>query len=99
MKIDYKKPIVSSLLSMGITFVITIIMLYIVQPVYIIEVSDDGKKKRNVYLLFTYSLLFSVFIGIIVLLFRTGHKDSYVKMGFNNFNPKSFKPQIYSPKQ
>jgi uncharacterized membrane protein len=96
MNIDYKKPIISSIFSMGITFIITFIILLITQPSYIMEVSKKGTKKKNLYLLLSYSLLFSVLIGIIVLLFKTDYISlSTPKMGFNS-NPKSFKPITYT---
>tara|TARA_B110000908_G_C10023582_1_gene344001 strand:- start:301 stop:591 length:291 start_codon:yes stop_codon:yes gene_type:complete len=95
MKIDYKTPINSSLLSMGITFVITMIILYITKPFYIIQVTEEGKKKKNLYLLINYSLLFSVFVGIVVLLFRIGTDSPIPTMGFAN--PRSFNPRGYVP--
>ena len=68
MKIDIKNPIISSLLSVLITFITVIIILYITKPIYITKVYDDGVENIDYYLLVSYSLLFGVLVGIIVLL-------------------------------
>ena len=99
MKIDYKKPIVSSLFSIGITFIISMIMLSFSKPIYIMEVPNDGKgnKKINGYLLCNYSLLFASLVGIVVLLFKTGHEKTQTpRLGFSTYNPRSYKPVSYS---
>ena len=99
MKIDLKNPIISSVFSIGITFVISIIILCVTKPSYIMEISKNGKKKKNIYILFTHSLLFGVLIGIFVLLYKTGHNSSIVsKLAFSNYNGRSFRPKIYSPR-
>jgi hypothetical protein len=96
MKIDYNKPIINSLFSMVITFTITILLLAIKKPVCIMYISKNGKSKKNNYLLFSYSLIFSIVVGISVLLFKTGNKPSNnSKLSFT-INPKSFNPVKYS---
>jgi len=44
MKIDLKKPINSSLFSMVITFVLSLTILYVTKPSYIMEISKEGKN-------------------------------------------------------
>jgi membrane-bound metal-dependent hydrolase YbcI (DUF457 family) len=93
MKIDYKNPIFLSLLTICITFIISIIILLITQPLYVIEVSEKG-KKINIYLLITHSLLYSVLCGIIILLYKT-NEEKPIKVGFsyqNKFNPRAYSP-------
>lgn len=97
MKIDLKNPIISSILSIGITFVISIIILYVTNPSYIIEISKNGKKKKNIYLLFTCSLLFGILVGIFILLYKTGSRSSTVSNIAFSTNNILFIPKIYSP--
>ena len=68
MNIDLKKPINSSLFSILITFLLSIMVLFITKPSYITEI--DRKKRRrkiNIYRLFIYSILFALLVGICVL--------------------------------
>ena len=99
MKIDIKNPIISSLFSVIITFSISMIVLYLTKPSYIVHVSDEGKKKKNIYLLFTYSMLFSVLAGITVLLWRTGESSTKTtsESAVLAFSSKSYRPKLYSP--
>jgi len=95
MKIDFKNPIISSLIGMGVTFLVSIIVLCVTNPSYIMEISKHGKKTKNVYLLVTYSLLFSVVIGIVVLLCNKRFKSNSPRL---RFVTKSFNPAAYSPR-
>ena len=99
MKIDIKNPITFSLFSVIITFFISIIVLYITKPSYIVDVSEDGKKKKNIYLLFTYSMLFAVLVGITFLLWRTGESSTKTTTEGSvlAFSSKSYIPNLYSP--
>lgn len=98
MKIDLKNPIISSVFSIGITFVIFILIFYVTNPSYIMEISKNGKKKKNIYLLLTYSLLFGILVGICVFLYKTGSKSSSVaNITFSTYNGRSFRPKLYSP--
>jgi hypothetical protein len=96
MKIDLKKPVFSSLFSISITFLVSMIVLCVTNPTYITEVSKKGKKKKNVYLLFTYSMLFATLVGTIVLLWRTG---SNIRSGKSvpvlAFNTRAYRPNAY----
>ena len=94
MKIDLKKPIVSSIVSIVITFLMSMMVLSITKPSYIIEVSKEGKKKINIYLLFTYSMLFSFLIGICILFWRTTEISRIKNDSILSFNYKSYKPNI-----
>jgi len=68
MNIDLKKPINSSLFSIIITFLLSIMVLFITKPSYITEIDRKKRKKRiNIYRLFIYSILFSLLVGICVL--------------------------------
>ena len=101
MNIDLKKPIVASLFGMVITFVLSMIVLSLTKPKYILKVSQKGRKTINVYLLIIFSMLVSVLIGITILLWRTGltsdlssWKDNTQRLAFN---PQSYRPRVYSP--
>jgi hypothetical protein len=59
-----------SIISCVIAFIIFIISFLIVKPVYIKDISDKGIEYINYYLLISYSLLFSIIIGIIVFFIR-----------------------------
>ena len=98
MKIDLKKPINSSLFSMVITFVLSLTILWVTKPSYIMEISKEGKNKKNIYLLVTYSMLFSVLVGITVLLCRTGSTETNSDAPRMAFNPRSYRPKMYSPR-
>ena len=99
MKIDLKKPINSSLFSILITFVISLIILYTTKPSYIMEVSKNGKNKKNIYLLVVYSILFGISVGIIVLLYMKGLYENNSVKPIMSFNPRSYIHQkIYSPR-
>lgn len=98
MKIDLKKPINSSLFSMVITFVLSLTILWVTKPSYIMEISKDGKNKKSIYLLVTYSMLFSVLVGITVLLCRTGSAETKSDAPRMAFNPRSYRPKMYSPR-
>lgn len=96
MKIDFKNPIISSLFSIIITFVISVIVLFITKPLYIIDVSEDGTKKTNIALLLSVCMLFAVLVGITVFLLKTG--DSLKPPEINHvreFNPMNY--NTYSP--
>lgn len=97
MKIDLKKPINSSLFSMVITFVLSLTILCVTKPSYIMEISKKGKNKKSIYLLVTYSMLFSVLVGITVLLYRTGSTETKSDAPRMAFNPRSYRPKMYSP--
>lgn len=101
MKIDYNNPIIVSLLSIGITFIIVFIFLYITTPNYIMEISKQGKRCLSLYLLITYSLLFAVFSGIIMFFIKTENNNTSkpVKMGFAIINPRAYIPLEYSPEK
>ena len=96
MKINYKIPIISSVMSIGIFFIICIILLYSIQPSYIMNISDTGIYKINIFLLLTYSLLFSITIGIVVLLCKTNIQSNnnitQHKMGFVTHDIRSYNP-------
>ena len=96
MKIDLKKPIVSSLFSIFITFLISMMVLFIIKPSFIIDISKEGKKKKNIYLLFTYSMLFGVSAGIIVLLCKTTEVFTTKPASVLSFNSNAYKPVMYS---
>jgi hypothetical protein len=96
MKIDLKKPINSSLVIMIITLVLSIIILSITEPSYIMEVSKEGKNKKSIYLLLTYSMLFSLSIGITVFLCRTGTGSIKTTEPYMGFNQRSYKPTKYT---
>ena len=98
MKINLKKPINSSLFSMAITFLLSLIILCVTKPDYIMEISKEGKSKKNIYLLFTYSMLFSVLIGITVLLCRPLSIVTKSDKPLMAFNPRSYRPTMYSPR-
>ena len=97
MKFDFKNPIITSLLSISISFIISLIVLFIYKPSYIMEVKKSGDTNINLSLLVTYSLLFADLIGIITMLFIT--RNTKVKLGFDEtkgfkiFNPISYSPQ------
>lgn len=98
MKINYKNPIIYSLCSMCITFVISVIMIFLIKPLYIMEVPNNSnikKKKINWYLLFNYSFLFASLIGIVVLLFKTDHGKK-PRFGFSIYNKRAYRPVSYS---
>lgn len=98
MKIDLKKPIVFSLVSIGITFVISMTILFLTKPSYIIEISKNGRQKINPYLTLTYSLVFAILVGILVLILKTGDiNKNHVQMSFSKYNAKAFNPIEYSP--
>ena len=86
MNIDFKNPFISSLFGMSITLVIFIILLYCTKPKYIMKL---GKKKINMYLLIIYSLLYSIIVGIVILLYMT--RDESQKPAFS-FNQTAFNP-------
>ena len=68
MNIDLKKPINSSLFSILITFLLSIMVLFITKPSYITEIDRKKRiKKINIYRLFIYSILFALLVGICVL--------------------------------
>lgn len=91
MKIDLKNPIISSVFSIGITFIIFIIIFCITNPHYIMEISKNGKKKKNIYLLFIYSLLFGILVGFCVLLYKTDSSSSPIaNLAFSTYNGLSF---------
>jgi succinate dehydrogenase/fumarate reductase cytochrome b subunit len=93
MKIEFKKPIVSSLFSIILTFLVSMIVLYVTNPSYIIDVSEDGKKRKNICLLFIYSMLYAVLVGISVLLWRTGESSTKKsRTSVLGFNPRSYNP-------
>jgi hypothetical protein len=96
MKIDIKKPIYSSLFIMIIILILSIIIMYITKPTYIMEVSKEGHNKKSIYLLLTYSMLFSVSIGITVFLYRTASNKSESTEIYMGFNPRSYKPKVYT---
>ena len=90
MKIDIKNPIISSLLCTIVTFIIALVVLSIVKPSYVMEITEKGSKKTNKYLLVSISLLLGVLMGITKLLFfssRLSHKP--IKNIFA-FNPNSY---------
>ena len=98
MKIDLKQPINSSLFSVLIAFLVSLIILYVTKPSYIMEVSKDGKNKKNIYLLVVYSMLFAISVGILVLLCMKGFTENKSTKPRMAFNPRSYKPQkMYSP--
>ena len=59
-----------SIISCVIAFIIFIISFLLVKPVYIKDISDKGIEYINYYLSISYSLLFSIIIGIIVFFIR-----------------------------
>ena len=92
MKIDFKNPISFSLFSIVVTFLICMIVLCVTKPSYIIYVSAKGKKKKNIYLLFTYSMLFAVVIETFVLLWKTGLENPIKTSPILSFNSKAYRP-------
>jgi hypothetical protein len=90
MKIDIKNPIVSSLFSTIFTFILSMIIFYISKPNCILKISDKGIKIKDYYLLISYSLLFGVFTGVVVLLVTA---DLNVKLKFKSYRQKNH----YSP--
>lgn len=69
------------------------------KPLLILKVSDKGIKIIDYYLLFSYSLLFSVLTGIIVLFtvseFTTKKSKTYIKHNFKSYTSNVY---TYSPK-
>ena len=95
LKIDIKNPIISSLLCIIITFIIALIVLSIVKPSYVMEITKDGSKKVNKYILVSISLLFGVLMGITKLLFFSSRSKKLPsqKPIKNNF---AFNPNVYA---
>ena len=92
LEINIKNPIISSVLCIIITFIVTIIVLTVAKPSYITEISNKGKKKINLCLLFFISLLFGILVGLAKLLFFSEKTStSYVKNKFA-YNPITYKP-------
>ena len=95
--IDLKNPIIVSLSGISSVFLISIIVLCITNPCYIMEINKKGVKIKNIYLLITYSLLFAVSTGIIILLVMQSINGNKSRMGFVT-STKSFNPRVYSPR-
>lgn len=95
LKINIKNPIISSLLCLLITFIIALVVLSIVKPSYVIEISNKGVKNVNKYLLVSISLLFGVLMGIAKLLFFYSRSEKLLsqKLIKNNF---AFNPNVYA---
>jgi len=69
-------PIKVSLLSIVVSFCISIIFLSAVKPKFVVtpETQKLSQKKVETKLLLIYSALFAIFIGIVTLLWRTSQK-------------------------
>ena len=65
-----QSPIVLSALLTGISFMIFFIFFLITKPRFIKEMSEEKVYKINYYLLLSYSLMFSILIGLIVFFLK-----------------------------
>ena len=94
MKIELNNPIIYSISIITIIFLISVIILYLTKPSYIMEISKNGKKKKNIYLIFIYSLLFGVLFGIGVFLYKTEpNSPPGTSITFSMSNGRSFIPK------
>lgn len=104
MKIDLKNTRISSVITLLITNVISFIILVITKPTYIMKVTNRGKYVINYCLLLSYSLLYgilySISIGVIVLLLsppRDNNKKKQLKLSFSShYNPSRYPSNINS---
>lgn len=95
MKTDKKNPIISSLISIISTFILSIVFFCVCKPSFIIKVSNKGVKVIDYYLLVLYSLLFGVFVGIIILFIVSGNTSTNIKTPVK-YNFTRYIPQIYT---
>ena len=93
MKIDKKNPIVLSIFSIITTFIFSVIIFYICKPSFVLKVSNKSGKVIDYYVLFSYSLLFSMFVGIIILCIVSGFSkkiETPVKYNFTRYIPQIY---------
>ena len=106
MKFNLKhlSPICLSSLFTGISFIIFLIIFLISKPSFITEISDDKIVKINYYLLLSYSLMFSILIGLFVIFYKVNgsNKNDTVKLSFGPSsiqkinNPIEYTPYIFA---
>ena len=90
-------PIKVSVVSILVAFIIAFVFLYAVKPKFVMKVDTSSQTLVLSYpLLFIYSGLFAILIGIIALLWRSAMKNG----GVSSYQGGSFKqPFGVSPSQ
>ena len=80
MKLDLKHltPINSSILFTLISFIIFFLKFLIIKPSFVMEISKHNHLTINYFLLLSYSLMFSILIGFIMVFFKLHNKMSAV---------------------
>lgn len=63
-------PINISVLSTIISFIFFFVSFIIIRPSFILEISKHKNHKINLYLLTSYSLLFSILVGFIIINYK-----------------------------
>ena len=96
MTIDLNNSIDVSIKGIGIVFLISIILLCVTNPCYIMEINNKGQKRKNIFLLISYSLLFAISTGIIILFVtqHTSSKEMCIKFK-KSLNPRAYSPKVY----
>ena len=88
------RRIVLSALFSVISFVIFLIIFLVIQPNFITKIDEDSPRvKMNYYLLVSYSLMFSILIGLVVIFYLKPH-DTNNK---SNSNDKAKAGYAYNP--
>jgi hypothetical protein len=80
MKLDLKHltPINSSILFTVISFIIFFLTFLIIKPSFVMEISKNKDLTINYFLLLSYSLMFSIVIGFIIVFFKLHNKMNTV---------------------
>ena len=100
MKFNLKNlsPISLSVFYTGISFILFLIVFLITKPCFITEISEDKVNKINYYLLVSYSLMFSILIGLFLILYKVNIKTTdKVTLGFESNIKTSYNPTAYTP--
>ena len=95
-------PIVLSAIFTGVSFIIFFIFFLFIKPRFIKEISEKDKiYKINYYLLVSYSLMFSILIGIFTILYKVSgsyiHEKPKLKFDVHPVPHKKHNYNIYTP--
>ena len=81
-------PINLSVLSTIISFIFFFICFIIIKPSFILEITRHKYPKINYYLVISYSLLFSILLGFIIINYKISNTETIVSD--NKIIPKQY---------
>jgi len=98
-KIDYKNPIILSGIGIVIMFIVSLLVLWLTKPPYIMGITKSGVRSIDCCMLVMYSALFSVVSGVIIYMCATMKLSPKPagKISKMSFNP-GFANYSYSPR-